>query len=216
MTLKISESTKLFKDVAIRGEALDYGITEMQNVSVNIADKNIKTSADLENFSPFRERVADRTISDIQKKLSISFQGKTCVDIGCRSGENMLAMQKAGAKVIGIDPDDEEFAIARAKGIENEQLVKATLQKYQSSMPNQKFDVATVFLWSIPYKERELFFASLAKIIHPEGYVIIGYYDEAYDKGSSNILDPLRKVFHNVARHEFNGSINRYMLKCSL
>ena len=42
-------------------------------------------------------------------------------------------------------------------------------------------DVATVFLWNIPFKEKESFVTALKEIIQPDACVIMGYADESKD-----------------------------------
>lgn len=159
---------------------------------------------------PTRDDFATQLVANIQEKLGISLHLKKCIDIGCRSGENVIAMQLAGAKVIGIDPDDSEFEMTRKRGI---QLYKTTLQEYPTT---QKFDIATVFLWNIPFEEREPFAAALKQIIHPNGCVIIGYADELYDKDPNiNVPQLMKTVFDRVGRFEFPDSINQYMLVCA-
>lgn len=185
-------------------------------VELSGAGKTVTATSASLGRSWTRDDYAAQLVSNIQDHLGVSLSGKTCIDVGCRSGENAIAMERAGAKVIGIDPDDTEFATAKAKGMTGDQLVKATLQEYQSALPDQKFDIATVFLWNIPHKERESFVAALATIIQPDGYVIIGYADEPYDKDPYiNVPKLMREAFGKVERFEFAGSMNRYMLKCS-
>jgi 2-polyprenyl-3-methyl-5-hydroxy-6-metoxy-1,4-benzoquinol methylase len=163
---------------------------------------------------PTRDDFALQLVENIQGALGISLRGKECIDIGCRSGENAIAMQQVGAKVIGIDPDDSELETAREKGMESRQFFKTTLQEYRSE--GKKFDVATVFLWNIPFKEREPFAAALREIIHASGHVVIGYADEPYDKDPNiNVLELMRTVFSRVERFEFPDSLNQYMLICS-
>ena len=45
---------------------------------------------------PIRDAFASQLVSNLQS-LGVSFNEKTCIDVGCGSGENGLAMQKAGA-----------------------------------------------------------------------------------------------------------------------
>ncbi len=166
-------------------------------------------------INPTRDDYASQLVYDLQS-LGVSFKGRTCIDIGCRSGENTLAMQNAGAKVTGIDPNNAEFEVAIKKGMDESQLVKMTLQKYRESFPDNKFDIATVFLWNIPFRERETFVSCLKDIIHRNGLVVIGYVDEVYDKDPYiNIPELMVKAFHNVSRTVFDRSLNRYVLVCS-
>lgn len=166
------------------------------------------------SFQPSREGLATELVSNIENYLHVVLSNKTCLDVGCRSGENAIAMQRSGAIVTGIDPDDSEFFTAESKGMKRDQLFKATLQEFHATFPNQKFDVATVFLWQIKFKERESFAKSLSSIIKSDGFVIISYQDEQYDSGPSSVLDLMRGVFFSVAKFKFDGW-NRYILKCS-
>ena len=64
-----------------------------------------------------REAHAAELVSNIVINLKVPIKGKVCIDVGCGSGENTLAMQNAGAKVIGIDPVDTEFTTAKNIGL---------------------------------------------------------------------------------------------------
>lgn len=157
---------------------------------------------------PTRGDFAEQLVFDIERLLGVSLQGLRCIDIGCRSGENALAMQEAGAAVIGIDPDDLEFG--KAQGVT---FYKATLQEFHQRFPEQTFDLATVFLWNIPFLERE----TVAKILQTiTKTAIIGYADEPYDKDPAvNVPDLMRRFFRCVDRFECPDSINQYLLKCT-
>jgi len=162
-----------------------------------------------------RNRSASQIVAYLQS-IGISFVGKACIDIGCRSGENSLAMKKAGANVTGIDPDDREFGVAVEKGMEKSQLLKATLQEYREAFPDNKFDVATVFLWNIPFKEYDGFVSCLKDIIKSDGEVVIGYHDEAYNTDKSlNVPSLMQKAFGRVVKNVLEDNINKYLLICS-
>ena len=165
-------------------------------------------------LSKHRDNAAEELVSNIKTHLKVSFSGKTCLDIGCRSGENTLAMAKAGAQVIGIDPDDKEFEIAKFKGMTSEQLVKATLQEYHTTFPDKQFDIATVFLWNIPFLENEAICSALTQVIKPGGIVIISYYDEIYNDPNHGIPSLVSKFFGNVEKFIFSA-YPQYVLKCS-
>ena len=100
-------------------------------------------------------------------------------------------------------------------GISPKNLHKVTLQEYQKAHPDDKFDIATVFLWNLPFSERESFCRALTEVIKEEGTVVIGYADECYDKDPRlKISRVLRKYFSSVERHKCPQSINHYMLIC--
>ncbi len=117
--------------------------------------------------------------------------------------------------MIGIDPDDREFAIAKAKGLRDHQLIKLTLQEYQSTFPDQKFDLATVFLWNISFDERESFAEALAAIIKPGGCIIIGYADNQYHRGQASVPELMVRTFHQIEFFFHGPGHNEYLLKCS-
>jgi hypothetical protein len=148
--------------------------------------------------------------------LGFEFAGRRCLDIGTRSGENALFMQRNGGEVVGIDPDDSEFKTAIQIGIPRENLHKTTLQDYQKKYPDEKFDLATVFLWNIPASEKEEFCQALTQIINKNGAVVIGYKDEFYHTPPDDLLSLLGKYFTLVKLYEFPNSLNRYMLVCQI
>ncbi|CDZ79603.1 bifunctional 3-demethylubiquinone-9 3-methyltransferase/ 2-octaprenyl-6-hydroxy phenol methylase [Candidatus Rubidus massiliensis] len=152
------------------------------------------------------------------KSFKIIFENKKCLDVGCRSGENALAMQKAGAVVTAIDPDDNEFKSALTMGIPNEQLHKLTLQEYYKPSLKENFDIVTVFLYCIPLIERETFVDALANIVKKNGTVVIGYslldgplYDEDPDLNLPNLM---KKYFKHVQRVKCPENLNHYLLIC--
>ncbi|HUD01072.1 MAG TPA: methyltransferase domain-containing protein, partial [Rhabdochlamydiaceae bacterium] len=145
--------------------------------------------------------------------VGVSLKGLKCIDIGCRSGENTLAMQKVGAEVIGIDPDDSEFLMAREKGMKASQLFKMTLQEYRQSFPDSKFDLATVFLWNI-FAEQSSFIKALAEVIKPHGRILIGFHEDNYKKDPHNLRALMLNFFAKVDEYEFPLNLNRYMLLC--
>lgn len=163
-----------------------------------------------------RDDVAKEVVFNMTKRLGgVSFSGKTCLDVGCRSGENTVAMTQAGATVIGIDPDGSEFETAKIKGMLGERLVKATLQQYHTAFPDQQFDIATLLLWNIPLPEREEVVFTLGRVIKPEGIVIISYIDKAYNDSYFSLPILARSFFEKVEEFSFSG-VNSNMLKCSL
>ena len=63
--------------------------------------------------------------------------------------------QKRGLRWLGLILFDTKGKI---------ELVQATLQEYMASNPQEKFDLATVFLWNISHSEEKGFMESLAKV----------------------------------------------------
>lgn len=203
----VLEETDKSGNRMVQLKAIAYSGEETSEISSEVV-KLFRTS--------IRDNEADQLVINVQNHLGISLRRKSCLDVGCRSGENMLAMQRVGASVLGIDPNDSEFATGLSKGLREDQLVKSTLQKYHSNFPSQKFEIATVFLWNIPYNQRESFATALSLIIKPSGYVIIGYAESQYNKEPSlKVPDLMRSFFCTVECFVFKRCLNRYLLKCS-
>ncbi len=176
-----------------------------------------------------RDKTARGIIRDLTS-LDISLKGKNIIDVGCRSGENMLAMQAEGATVIGIDPDDSNFNIALSKGARVDQLYKKTLQEFSDVFPDKKFDIATLFLWNIHIGEYDAVGDCLKGILKPGGCVIVGYHEHFYRRNIREIDDEtmveecveeldrkycvpelLDKFFGSCSEHPFPNSLNRYV-----
>ncbi len=141
-----------------------------------------------------KKNKAESFIAFLSKR--IQFSNKNCIDVGCRSGENSWEIQKAGAIVTAIDPDDSEFSTAKALGIKEEQLTKLSLEDYVTSYPYRKFDMATVFLWNIFRNEEEKFAKALTQIIKPCGSVIISIHEKK--KVTPIVRDLMTKFFQSV------------------
>jgi SAM-dependent methyltransferase len=57
--------------------------------------------------APFYERLADRTVAELPFELA----GRTVVDLGCGPGHYTRALRRAGATVLPVDLDPDEFAL---------------------------------------------------------------------------------------------------------
>jgi SAM-dependent methyltransferase len=162
-----------------------------------------------------RSRVAQEVMKSLDA-LEINIDGKKVLDVGTRTGENAKLMRERGADVYAVEPDTSSLNQAIKLGnIEQEKAFPVLLQ----DMPEEHkgtFDVATCFLWNIPFAERENFTRSLAQAIKPTGQVIIGASDDVYVDRSSdiNVEGLLRRHFHSVKRVETNGT-NKCLFSCS-
>jgi SAM-dependent methyltransferase len=100
-------------------------------------------------------------------------RGKTVLDFGCGSGENLLPLVKRGARVIGLDISPDLIALARQR------LDKAGLDAtitvgtaYETGLPDKSvdviFSVALIHHLDIPSLLREM-----RRILNKAGRVII-------------------------------------------
>jgi 2-polyprenyl-3-methyl-5-hydroxy-6-metoxy-1,4-benzoquinol methylase len=169
------------------------------------------------SIESIKAEIASQLMADL-RRVQISLRGKTVLDVGSGLGFNAKAMQMEGASVFGVEPD----AVAHAQAISRSNLVEA--QAYHGrlqDMPGDmygKFDVATVFLWNIPYAERDDVMKSLCAVLKPDGGVIIGMYDNEYISAPHGLMvQPLAKrYFAEVHATPINDlHVNRQLLICS-
>lgn len=87
------------------------------------------------------------------------------LDIGCGTGDFLVAAGKGGWKVAGFEPNEGARAISKSKGI--------TLEANIAAIPDNTFDVVTMWhvLEHVPDVEAQV--RELKRITKPEGVVII-------------------------------------------
>ena len=131
----------------------------------------------------FIKRIALRNktnlISRLQKRGSL-------LDLGAGTGDFLNVAKAAGWKVTGVEPSPKAREIAAQKGLQ--------LQQETSLLPNQSFDVITMWhvLEHVPDVHQQI--AELKRLLKPTGTIVIavpnfnsfdaGYYQEfwaAYD-----------------------------------
>ena len=76
--------------------------------------------------------------------------GLDVVDVGCGDGRLSFELARQGARVFGLDPDEESIALARAETPrELRRLVRfEAADAAQIELPRGEFDLA-VFSWSL-------------------------------------------------------------------
>lgn len=127
-------------------------------------------------------------------------QGKTVLDLGCGSGENVIVLVQRGAQVIGIDisPDLIDLAKRRAQeaGIVADLRVRSA---YDTGLPDHSVDVifciALIHHLDILRVQREM-----ARILREGGYIVL-----KEPILFSNTYDRFRKLFParmNVSNYE--------------
>lgn len=129
---------------------------------------------DPEQFNPLRnclerERL-ERTWNLLTKHAAIAHQ--SALDIGCGSGVFSRRLRDAGAKVEGVDIS--ENALKKFK--ETDAL---NIKLKQDAMPNTQLPdhgyhvvVCTELIAELPKEDYRLFFAELARVIQPAGYLV--------------------------------------------
>jgi SAM-dependent methyltransferase len=99
-------------------------------------------------------------------------RGKTVLDFGCGSGENLIPLRKRGAQVIGLDISPDLLELAR--GRLNQYGLEATLHArsaYQTKLPDESIDV--VFSIAILHHlELPLVCEEIRRILRPRGLFI--------------------------------------------
>lgn len=163
-----------------------------------------------------KRRIAEENARSLQA-LGIDLKGKRVLDIGFGLGYNASIMTELGAEVYGVEPDRETFDYAVQKGlIDEERAFNTTLQ----DMPEElfgTFDLSAIFLYNIPFLERENFMKALSRSIKPIGTTVIGLHDEIFMRGD-RYLEPvstsLRRYFNSVVCKTANANIgNRMFIK---
>lgn len=100
-------------------------------------------------------------------------QGKTVLDFGCGSGENLIPLVKRGANVIGMDISLELIALARQRL--SSYGLDANLQgrsAYETGLPNESVDVVfSVAL--LHHLELPRARAEIRRILRPDGLFIM-------------------------------------------
>lgn len=127
-------------------------------------------------------------------------QGKTVLDLGCGSGENLIPLRKRGANVIGVDISPELIELARQR-LSNYGL-DATLEvrsAYETALRDQSIDV--VFCVALLHHlDLPLVCAEIRRILRPGGLFLL-----QEPIRFSRTIDYLRRLFparRNVSDYE--------------
>jgi 2-polyprenyl-3-methyl-5-hydroxy-6-metoxy-1,4-benzoquinol methylase len=129
---------------------------------------------DPEHFNPLRncmerERL-DRTWQLLTKHVSLS--NKSAVDIGCAAGVFSRRLRDSGAKVEALDIA--ENALKRFKEKDADRIRLARDAMPETALPDHGYKVVicTELIAELPREDYRLFFAELARLIQPDGYLI--------------------------------------------
>lgn len=100
--------------------------------------------------------------------------GKVVLDVGCGAGQDVDAMRKAGASVIGVEPNKEAFNFGCQKGYLDKNVDYClTIQELPEEL-NGKFDLVTIFVFSIDRNNRQSVFERITQLLNSNGKLVIG------------------------------------------
>jgi len=100
-------------------------------------------------------------------------RGKTVLDFGCGSGENLVALVRRGAQVVGIDISPELIDLAKQR-VQQAQAVAdlRVASAYKTGLPDHSVDVifciALVHHLEIPRVQQEM-----ARILREGGFIVL-------------------------------------------
>lgn len=164
------------------------------------------------------QKIAIENINYFYQK-GISLEGKKVLDVGFGLGYNSNIMKELGAEVYGVEPDKEAFLFAVNNNlIDREKAFNCSLQDIPQELIGT-FDIVTVFLYNVSYRERVCFAQALASVINPDGIAIIGVHDDVYINGDeyiAPIIESITKVFCNVGFKYTDNITDKFFINASV
>lgn len=204
------------KEIIKSLDASIYGKTQPETTYV-FSKKDIKEYITSEFSSSTRETKIQMSneIPKIFSKLRIPIKGKKVLDVGSGYGFNAKKMTELGAKVFGIEPNLEAANISIIEGnFKPKNILKMSVQNIPERF-NKIFDLVTVFLYNIPFTERNEVMEKLTRLIKPEGKVIVSLMDDVYIDGLSAVKSHARLFFNKVFYHSGDNYIYKEILELS-
>jgi SAM-dependent methyltransferase len=136
-------------------------------------------------------------------------RGKTVLDVGCGTGENIIPLVERGARVIGVDISPELIALAQDR-VKRANLCATILvgSAYETGLPDASVDV--VFCMSlIHHLDIARFRDEMYRILVPDGAIILKEpirFSRAYAKLRSLLpdRDDISDYEHPVTRDELS------------
>lgn len=124
---------------------------------------------------------------------------KNILDIGCGTGDFLVACTKKNWRVFGVEPHNQARAISIEKTKSNN--IYSSIENLENTNPTQKFDVIT--LWHVleHVSNLEEYIQALKRLLHPNGILIIAVpnfmsFDAQYYKSYWAAFDVPRHLWH--------------------
>lgn len=135
---------------------------------------------DASTWRDYSSRLINRFVSEYKLPVRV-FRGASVLDAGCGTGEKSLVFASLGAKVTGIDYNEE--ALRRARHLASISVFSDRLDFHQSSLPelpevirDREFDICHVdgVLHSVPNPAAAL--DAIAERVAPGGWLVLRNY----------------------------------------
>lgn len=117
-------------------------------------------------------------------KLVAPQAGETILDVGCGTGSFVIMLKQAcpEAHVIGLDPDEEVLALARAKaaaaGVEVQWICAMGDELAQTMSRSVQKIVSSLVLHQCPLDMKRAMLSAMHKVLTPSGRMFIADYGE--------------------------------------
>ena len=145
------------------------------------------------------ERQAELKV--LRELLEKSFGGRQVLEVACGTGYWTEVVAQTAQSVLGLDINEQVFAIARAKRIDFTKVSFAVADVYDLKITQGRFDAGLACFWlsHVPRFRLRSFFEMFHRHLQPGSLVIL--MDNAFDAGSST----------PVSRRDSDG--NNYQLR---
>lgn len=117
-------------------------------------------------FQDYLHRVAERRIAMIERASGLG--AASLLDVGSGTGEVLLAAQRRGWRVQGVEPERSGAEMALARGVP---VIVAHLE--ESGLPEGSFDVVSAFHVLEHVPDSRAFLRLLARWVRPGGFVVV-------------------------------------------
>jgi 2-polyprenyl-3-methyl-5-hydroxy-6-metoxy-1,4-benzoquinol methylase len=159
---------------------------------------------DPEQFNPLRncmqrERL-ERTYSLV--KHAVDLNQKRVVDLGCGAGVLTRRLREAGAHVTAVDIAENALKILQKQDMRNIEARQDALP--DTSLSDDTFNVVicTEIIAELPPEDYRLFFAELARLVKPGGWVVCSSAIDIYTEGGCqrllNLAETELEIIHEL------------------